>query len=274
MKTIKITGLAVCMLLGLSTAKVSGQEVAFSISGGATGMKKPSSKLSDGHTFGFSALYMHPLQENLSLGAGMEFGAYSVTKKIGNYAGTYSSIDTQGDPFEFRYNLAKFTEDLKGNYLAIPIKLQYEGPSLGGENLRLYAAVGVKYQLFFKATSKRSLEAIETSGYYPQWDAELFNPTWAGFGKLGDRKEEDKLKLNNGFFVLGEVGVKYTLSDDQFLYFGIYGDCDLASSGQENKALMSYDQGEKSNSVLQGEGDTYKLRMFNVGIKVTYSFGL
>lgn len=274
MKTIKISGLAVCMLLVLSTAKVSGQEVAFSISGGVTGMQKPSSNLSDGHNFGFSALYMHPLQEKLSIGAGMEFGAYSVTKKISNYKETYSAIDTQGDPFEFRYKLAKFTEDLKGNYLAIPIKLQYEGPTLGSENLRLYAAVGIKYQLFFKATSKRSLEAVETSGYYPQWDAELFGPTWVGFGKLGDKKEEDKLKLNNGFFVLGEVGMKYTLSEDQFLYVGIYGDCDLASSGKENKALMSYDNGEKINSVLQGESDKYKLRMFNVGIKVTYSFGL
>lgn len=274
MKTIKITGLAVCMFLGLSTTNVSGQEVAFSISGGVTGMKKPSSKLSDGHNFGFSALYMHPLKENLSLGAGMEFGAYSVTKKINNYQGTHAAIDSQGDLFEYRYKLAKFTEDIKGNYLAIPFKLQYEGPSLGSENLRLYAAVGLKYQLFFKATSKRSLEAIETSGYYAQWDAELFNPIWAGFGKLGDKKEEDKIKLNNGFFILGEVGVKYTLSDDQFLYFGIYGDYDLASSGQENTGLMSYDNGEKINSVLQGESDKYKLRMFNVGLKVTYSFGL
>ena len=278
MKTIKITGLAVCMILGLSTDNVRGQEaekrMEFSIFGGMSGAKKPSMGMSDGHRFGFSALYMHPIKENLSLGGGLEFGAYSVTKKVGQSKGAISAVDSQGDAFEYRYTIAKFNEDIKGNYLGIPIKLQYEGPTLGSENLRLYAAVGIKYQLYFKATSTRTLEGIETSGYYQQWDAELFGPKREGFGKLGDKREEDKIKLNNGFFVLGEVGVKYTLSEDQSLYIGLYGDCDLASSNKGNKTLMTYEQGAKVNSVIQGENDQYKLRMFTLGIKLKYSFGL
>ncbi|MGG5506923.1 MULTISPECIES: hypothetical protein [unclassified Myroides] len=274
MKTIKITSLVVCLLLGVSTTKVMGQEIEFAVLGGLTGSKKPSMSLSDGQTFGFSALYLHPIKDNLSFGAGLEFGAYSVTKELNNYKGAISSIDGQGDAFEFRYAMAKFKEDLKGNYLSIPLKIQYEGPTLGSENLRLYAAVGLKYQLYFKANSKRNLEDLQTSGYYPQWDAELFGPKGVGFGKLGDKSEEEKLKLNNGFFVLGEVGVKYTLSEDQSLYIGIYGDCDLGGTNKENTALLTYKNGEKINSVLGGEQESYKLRLFTLGIKLKYSFDL
>lgn len=274
MKTIKITGLVFCMFFGLNTAKMMGQEIEFSILGGLTAMKQPSTKLTEGNTLGVSAIYKHPIKENLSLGIGIELGQYSLTKELTNFKGTNSAIDRQGDAFEFRYNLVKFSEDLKGNYFAIPIKIEYIGPTLGSEKLRLYASAGIKYQVYSKVKTNQSFDGINTSGYYERWDAELHGPTFEGFGNLGNRQEKNKLKLDNGFFVVGEVGVKYILPTSQAIYFGIYGDCDLGSSGQSNQGVLSYNNQEQMNSVLNGENQRYKMRMFSLGMKVKYSFGL
>ncbi|WP_236594051.1 hypothetical protein [Myroides odoratus] len=274
MKTIKIMGWVISMVLGLHTAQVMGQEVEVSVLGGLTGGRKPTIGLSDGSTVGFSALYMQEIRQNLSLGVGLEVGAYQLTKEDSNYKGTSPSIDGQGAAFEFRYTIAKFKEELRGNYFAIPIKVQYVGPNLGNEKLRLYAAGGVKYQIYTKVKSTQTLEGVKTSGYYEQWDAELHNPTYAGFGNLGDKTQENKLKLNSGFFVMGELGVKYDMANNQALYLGFYGDCDLGAAGQADKTVLTYKEKEQLNSILPDENERYKLRMFTLGIKVKYSFGL
>ncbi|MGS4346930.1 hypothetical protein ACKUSY_15340 [Myroides odoratus] len=273
MKTIKIMGLAVSMLLGLQTATLRGQEVEVSVLGGLSGARQPSIPLSKGSTLGLSALYKQSIHTNFSLGMGLEFGAYQLTKQMSNYNGTTPAVDGQGAAFEYRYALAKFKEELRGNYIAIPIQVQYLGPYLGNEKLRLYAAAGIKYQLFTKVKSIQTLEEIETSGYYDQWQAELHHPVYAGFGNLGNKEEEHKLKLNNGFFVLGELGVKYDLSKEQALYVGLYGDFDLGSTGQES-AILTYNEKEQLNSILPAESNRYKLRMFTLGIKLKYSFGI
>ncbi|MDM1046330.1 hypothetical protein HX004_16025 [Myroides sp. 1354] len=267
-------GLTMGILAGLQSTYIQAQEVEVSILGGLSGVRQPSISLSNGSTLGVSASYLHEINQHLSLGVGLEVGTYQLTKEDADYKGTSPAIDGQGAAFEFRYEIAKFKEELKGTYFAIPIKMQYLGPNIGSEKLRLYAAAGIKYQIYSKVKSTQTLEGIRTSGYYEQWDAELHNPTYAGFGNLGDKTQESKLKLNSGFFVLGEIGVKYALSNNQALYLGFYGDCDLGAAGQANKSVLTYQEKEQINSVLPVENERYKLRMFTLGMKVKYSFGL
>lgn len=273
MKITKIVGLALSVYLGLQAVNMRGQEVEVSILGGLSGLRQPSIPLSKGSTIGLSALYNQEIRPNLALGIGLEVGRYQLTKEMSNYKGTAPSIDGQGAAFEFRYNLARFKEKFQGNYFAIPVKVQYLGPYIVHEKLRLYANAGVKYQIFTKVEATQTLEGIVTSGYYDQWHAELHAPTYAGFGQLGDKTEQHKLKLNSGFFVLAEVGVKYELPNEQALYFGFYGDCDLGAAGQES-TVMTYHEKEVIQSSLPNENERYKLRMFTLGIKLKYSFGI
>ncbi len=262
------------MILGLQAPQVKAQEIEISALGGLAGVRQPSISMSTGSTFGFSALYMQEIHQNISLGVGLEAGVYRFTKEDSDYQGTSPSIDAQGAVFEFRYKMAKFKEELSGNYFAIPIKVQYMGPSLGSEKWRLYATAGIKYQIYSKVKSTLTLEGIKTSGYYEQWDAELHNPTYAGFGNLGTKQQEDKLKLHNGFFILAEVGVRYNLSNNQALAFGLFGDFDLGSTDEGSKSVLTYKGREELNSSLPGENNRYSLRMFTLGMKVKYNFGL
>lgn len=274
MNKLKISGLAVLMFVGLSTVKTMGQEIEISVLGGLSKSKQPKTKLADGSTVGFSALFMQPLNESWKLGIGAEFGMYQLKKEMGNQNGTISSIDSQGDPFQFRYKMDNYTEDLKGNYFAIPLKVQYEGGPIGTSKLNFYAAAGVKFQLYSKVKSDQKIHGLTTSGYYPQWDAELHQPIEEGFGELGDQSRNEKLKLNNGFLLLGEAGVKYALTEKRTIYVGLFGDYDLGSSGSEVNTLVTYKKKPVTTSTVPSENEKYKLRMFTLGIKVKYAFGL
>jgi hypothetical protein len=271
-----ILGLTVLALFALTTVPVMGQELEFSGFGGFSGLSQGNTKLSQGNSFGFSILYMHPLNDHWKVGLGGEFGLYKLKQELSNPSGSYSSVDGEGDAFDFRYKMSGYTEDLEGNYFSIPLKVQYESSAFGNSDLRFYASAGIKYQLYSKVKSVQLVESLSTSGYYEQWDVELHNPLSAGFGDYGNQSFDQKFKLDDGLFVLGELGVKYSLGKGQSVYLGVYGDYDLKSSGR-GEAMVSYLPDSKTpvsvNSVLPLEGDKYKLRMFSLGVKLKYSFG-
>lgn len=274
----RIIGLTVLALSALTTVTTYGQELELSAGGGFSGLSKNNTNLTDGNTFGISVSYMHPLNQSWKIGLGGEFGFYTLSKKLDTYQGSYMAVDPEGQDFEFRYRISDYAEDLKGSYIGIPVKVQYEGLRIGISKFSIYASAGLKYQLYSKVKSTQRLGNLSTSGYYQQWDAELHNPADAGFGDFGSRSLERKFKLESGLFALGEVGVKYALSKHQSLYLGIYGDYDLLSSGSGSHPLVAYRSQQKEHldikSVLDSDSDKYKLRMFTLGIKLKYAIGL
>lgn len=275
----KITiGITVLALSALTPVLTQAQELEIGLLGGVTGLKQGETKISDGSNLGLSLMYMQLLNENWKIGVGGEFGAYSISKEQLGYKDAYRSLDSEGDEFEFRYNIGKTSEEIKGNYIAIPVKVQYESESIRNSRFSIYASGGVKYQMYTNSKSKLELEDLKTSGYYQEWDAELHAPKSEGFGVFGNSSVERDYKLKDGFLVLGEVGVRYSLSKGQSLYLGIYGDYDLSASGEKEKSLISYrtndDNRFRMNSMLKNEDGKYAMRLFTVGLKLKYSIGI
>lgn len=272
------TGLLVLALGALTPVFTQAQELEVGVLGGYTGLKDGETKLSDGTSFGFSLLYLQALDSNWKLGIGGEFGFYKLSKELSNYKGAYGAVDSEGDAFDFRYNFSRFEEQLEGNYLGIPVKVQFESRPLGNSSWKLYGSAGVKYQVYLNSKTKIRMENLNTSGYYAQFDAELHGPEFEGFGSFGNRDVEKDLKIKDSFFVLGEFGARYELSNGQGLYLGAFADYDFGNSSEaKGSALVNYKTYDTNhlevNSVLGKEEGKQSIRLFTVGLKLKYNIG-
>lgn len=275
----KITiGMTVLALSALTPVFTHAQELEIGVLGGVTGLKQGETKISDGNNLGLSVMYMQLLNENWKIGLGGEFGFYAISKEELGYKDASMAVDSENDAFEFRYNIGKYTEEIKGNYISIPLKVQYESQAIRNSRFSIYASGGVKYQMYTNSKSKLELEDLKTSGYYKEWDAELHAPQSEGFGSFGNSSIERDYKLKDGFLALAELGVRYSLSKGQSLYLGVYGDYDLSASAEKQKSLISYKTNDvnhlKMNSMLKNEDGKYAMRLFTVGVKLKYSIGI
>lgn len=275
LKRIKI-GLTVLALNVLTPVFTQAQELEVGVLGGLTGLKDGEVKISDGTNFGFSLMYLQSLDDNWKIGLGGEFGVYKLSKELLNHKDSYEAIDSEGESFDFRYNFLRLEEELKGNYLGIPVKVRFESRDLGNSNWKLYASAGIKYQIYLNAKSKIRLDNLNTSGYYEQFDAELHNPESAGFGSFENREADISFKLKDGFFVLGEFGVRYRFTNRQSLYMGVFADYDFANSSDAPAGtLINYKAYNRDhleiNSVLRKGEEKQSIRLFTVGLKLKYN---
>lgn len=265
-------------LVMLTTISIQAQEKEWGISlqGGLGAVNFENSKLTDGFNGGISVDYLYRLDQNWGLSAGISLGTYQLKIDQANYRNSYMTQDVERDKFEFRSKMDRFTETLSGTYFAIPLHVRYEIAVANETNI--YVQAGLQYRFYSKVTSKLNVEQLQTSGYFSSWDAEIFDPEFMGFGKWDQQSQEQKLQLKNSLSVLGEVGVRQALGD-QALYVGIYLDYDLANESKNKSVLVEYQaEGPERlafNSRLQEQNDSKaRLRMFAVGLKIRYAFGM
>lgn len=276
-KIYRIIGVGLLSLGVFSQMTAQENELGVSLFGGVSGIKYQDSDLFGGNQFGFSVDYALKLDANWAVVLGVSGGVYKTKVVKEGYRNSYASFDTEGESFEFRYHADRFEETLEGNYLAIPVSFRYE--TTGHNNTQFYAQAGVKYSIYSKATSKVAWNNLITSGYFSQWDAELFDLDFMGFGNYPKVEQEQKLKLQDSFSVLAEVGVKQTIGNSNAFYIGVFADYDLGSGASDNAPLITH-QSEGNvplvfNSVLQErESDKYRLRPFYLGLKLRYAFGM
>jgi len=173
------------------------------------------------HSEGFSVGlgYSQYLNDNWSIGTGVSYFKTDLTFSASQIKGTSMEVDMEGDPFEFRYNTGSFEESIVWQSVRIPLTVQFETSGV----VRWYMRTGVLYGLQ-AGTSKYSQQwnNLTTSGYYPEWDAELNGPEFAGFGNMGDRSTKGTVKLRNTFSWILETGVKQTLNTGSSLYLGLF----------------------------------------------------
>ena len=257
---------------------VEAQELRVGATGGFAGMKYVDSELSKGNELAFSLSYAYYINPNWSLEIGAEIGAYNLAVKDKTLSKSYSAIDSEGETFDFRYSVASHNEKFKGNYYNIPFRVQYESEEINNRNTHIYASAGIRYSMYSKVETTLDIEDINTSGYYKEWDAELHGPNFAGFGAMGDFSEQKKLKIKDSFSLLGEVGVKQYLANGNAVYLGFYATYDLEGADPQKSKLIEYNgSGEGKplivNSALGSGGDkeSYKLRMFSVGLRLKYA---
>ncbi|NKI27896.1 hypothetical protein HCG49_15140 [Arenibacter sp. 6A1] len=228
MKNTILRPVMVLILIGMSGQVLaqSNHEVSFYLQGSFSKLRyealEQKNKLKNG--FGIGTRYAYYFFENWSLGTGAELqfmkGAFSKS----NIQGAYMSQDSEDEEFEFRYRAGNFSENQEVYFLNIPFQIQYE--SLG--MTRFYAVAGVKAG-FVLASDYQSLStSLQTSGYYEQYDAELTEPKFAGFGEFGRVKNSNsELDLKTNIVAHLESGIKLILENKRSLYMGLFLDYGL-----------------------------------------------
>ncbi|MDR2223953.1 MAG: hypothetical protein LBE34_14635, partial [Flavobacteriaceae bacterium] len=132
------------------------------------------------------------------------------------------------------------------------------------------------------AASTSTLSEVQTSAYYPQYNAEITSPAFMGFGKFNTIESKQNIALENRWAWVFETGVKQFFSNKQSLYIGIYVDLGLNNINKnkvDNLEQINYNSTQENplqaTSVLLTKGNKeYEFKNYNVGVKLQYAFDL
>lgn len=233
-----------------------------------------SGDVKQGYGISIGFRYSYYLNSNWSIGIGTEYQNFNATAEIDLVKGNYMAIDSEGEQFDFRYNAAGYKEKQSLQYVTIPLNFQFEGTGYPG----FYASVGAKVGFALKGTYEASIDNLSTSGYYPQYDVELFDPRFAGFGNFGSVNQgKQDLDINVAYLATLEFGIKRYLNTNSALYIGLYIDYGLNDilSKDVDKNIVEFNENIpvdfKYNSILESSyADAVNIMAY--GLKVRYAF--
>ncbi|WP_372773499.1 outer membrane beta-barrel protein [Mangrovibacterium sp.] len=234
---------------------------------------------------GFGLQYAYYLNSHWSVSAGLEVQQYRSQVVFDDFTGSYQTTDIEGESFEFRYSAATYRERQSVTLLNVPVRIQYER---GSDDLKFYASGGLAMGLPIRGIFKTTAFDLNTSAYFPQWDALLTSPKFMGFGSWGFQKSgKQDLDVRSSYAFLLEAGVKKNLKEKRNLYVGIFANIPFNSvvkTAETTGSLISYNAAQPTkltyNTVLEsspgGEGSTYAghMKTIGLGLKLRYAFAL
>ncbi|OXG04125.1 outer membrane protein with beta-barrel domain [Flavobacterium araucananum] len=264
----------VTVLLGSglkSYAQDKKQELSIAVAGPFSFLKSTSGELVPGNGISAGLRYSYYLNEGLSIGIGVEYQTYNSDVKYQSISGQYNAIDSENEAFQFRYKATDLREKQKLGYVNIPIGIQFETPG----TTKLYVAAGAKIGFATNGTYETTAQNLTTSGYFPQYNAELFSPAFAGFASTNDLKtSKQDLKTDVSYSATFETGLKQKFGERSAIYIGIYFDYGLNNvyDNKGNKNLVQYNPQLpvqlQYNSVLSSSND---IRLVSYGLKLRYA---
>lgn len=270
------------LMLGIlsSTASLA-QEISVSLGGyfnnGLTSIKTYENNSVLGYHIGVD--YRYYLSKNWSLGTQVAYQNSSLDFLQRNAKMSWSSIDIEAEQYILKYQSKNRLEQISYSTIQIPFTLQYETSGVVKWYIQSGIAIGI---ITGNPKSKISINDLQTSAYYPQWDVELKAPTFMGYGHFKNLSQTKHIPLRNRFSWLFETGVKQELSNNQSLYIGAFFNLGLnnLSKGQNmvNHPISlstNLDNPIEINSIWNDTSynDT-KLKDYHLGIKLRYAFEL
>lgn len=263
--------LAIC-LQGYSQDKK--QEISISVAGPGSFLKySGGGTIVPGNGISAGIRYSYYLNEGLSIGIGAEYQSYNSDAKYASFSGQYVTKDAENETFQFKYKATNFREEQSLSYINVPIAIQFETPG----TTQLYVAAGAKVGFAIKGCYQSTFQNLTTSGYYPQYNVELFNPAFAGFASTNDLKtSEQDLDTKVSYSATFETGVKQKIGNRTSFYLGAYIDYGLNNIYNKNgdKSLVQYNPELpvqlQYNSVLDSPS-VNNVRLVSYGLKLRFA---
>lgn len=213
--------------------------------------------------------YTYMFSNNFGVTTGAEFQSFGAESKTESLSGAYETIDYEDESFEFRYLMTEIKEEQRMGFINIPLLLAYENKEYG-----FYVKAGAKvgFSVYNKFTTNYNLS---TSGFYEQYNGELFDPQFMGFGEFG-RVSGSNTDIDTKTNVMAsiEFGLKQPIAGEN-LYVGLFFDYGLTNIKGNEQHPVEYalnNQGAyfKNHSVINSAQND-KLNILAFGIKVRYS---
>ena len=250
------------------------QEISISLGGPFSYLDYlPQAQVVAGNGFSAGFRYSYYLNETVSIGVGVEYQTYRSDFKSSFLSGQYMTTDAENESFQFRYKATNLREEQNLGYINIPIGIQYETPGTS----QLYLAGGFKIGFAANGKYETKIENLTTSGYYPQYNVELFAPAFAGFASTDNIKtSKQDLDTDVSYSATFETGLKQKIGSRSSLYIGLYLDYGLNNiyDKNESKNLIQYNPELPVqlgyNSILDSSYMTDVI-LVSYGIKLRYA---
>lgn len=228
--------------------------------------------------------YTYFITPKWGIHTGAEFTIYQSQLKVNELYNSYQTLDTEGQPFEFRSRILDYKEKQIALYANVPIMFQYHQKLW---NHSFYIGLGAKIGIPIVSKYKTNKMTIKNSGYYNEFEPEYTEPEFLGFGTFTGNKVSKSLGLRMSYATAMEVGMKWKLNEKQAIYTGIYFDYALNNVQKKRmpKEFVEYNSVNPKdfqvNSVIyskyiqerQVKTFTEKVRPIAVGAKVRFVFG-
>lgn len=222
----------------------------------------------------------YALNDSWSIHSGVGIGYLNNNASLLNYSGIQNAVDLEGEAFEFRYTLSRYSEDQRYTVVSIPLAVQYETAGA----TRFYARAGASYNIFVTSEAEARANSLTTTGYFEQLNAELEGPRFAGFGTFEDIAfAKQDVDIKNAVNATLELGIKQRVAAKHWLYLGFFVETGLNNLLNSNgESLLQYNRESPTdfrvnpslNATDQGSGNALlkdaKFRSF--GLKFWYSF--
>lgn len=219
-----------------------------------------------GYTYNFG--YKYFFTKNWGLGAGLGLESFH-SKSILNYQTSNSSVDTDGELFEFRTVFKDWQEKQSILLLDIPVSLLFQKQM--NNKLKFQISFGPKVSFAIQSSYKTVGGTIETTGYYYQYNVVLYNMPQHNFTTLSDSQTNDT-RLNPVLSASSNLGGLYKLNKNMDIFAGVYFDYGLTNMvDAQNKFL--YQEDGVYNGVFSSDL-TNKVKQFTLGLKVGINWNL
>ncbi len=218
--------------------------------------------------FNFGLEYTYHFNTRFGMSLGAEYQSYKSKANAPDISGAYETLDFEAEHFEFRYSMKKFQEEQKIGFINIPIMFLYQN-----QEYHFYVRGGGKIGIPILGKFDSNYD-LSTSGYYPQYNGELFDPEFMGFGQFDNIRASGNSDFNISYIASLEIGIKHKLGKNN-LYLGFYIDYGLNDISDKKKLPVNYVVTENDveleyNSILNSEYvDEIKTMAF--GVKLRYS---
>jgi len=255
---------------GVSKAQEKSQSLYFNIGSGFHNLKYDLQNGTQENNIGytFSLGYNYFFSRHWGFGAGLGIESFN-SKATLDYQTSKSLIDTDGESFEFRTKYTDWQEKQSILLLDIPLSFIYQKQT--SKKLKFQFSMGPKVSFAIKSNYKTLGGTIETTGYYPQYNAVLFGMPQHNFSTMTSFPQNDT-SLNPVISAFSNLGGLYKINGSLDLYAGVYIDYGLSNMIDAQKKLL-YQEDGVYNGVFSSDL-TNSVKQFAFGFKIGLNLNL
>lgn len=257
------------LIYGALQAQETGNYLNFSVGGGIHNLSYSlpngigTQKGQLGYTINAGYSYFFTPQWGLHTGLGFQsFNSLSTL----NYLSSTPDIDTDGKSYTFKENYKNWQERQQALFVDIPLTIQFKLPL--SKKMGLLTSVGGNISFPVNSGFKTTGGELVTTGFYPQYNAELSDLPQHGFSTM-TKTFTGNQSIKTAYMAIADLGGLYKLNEKLDLYGGAYINYGLNNILNPDTKLVY--QPAQPNGIYNGvfaSGLTTNVVPISIGLKV------
>ena len=233
--------------------------------------------------FGFSGFF----SRQVGIHTGVGFGLLNVKSTLNLSNITLNQWDEDAElNYELHTKLTGYTEIHKTMFVTIPLMLQFQTKQKQHWNFNktqkagFYAMAGAKAHFLVSNKYATTVTTLSRAAYYPDYGTE-YGSGWAGtqihqgYGDFSGIDNSGKLDLGVLVLFTCELGVKWYIDKNLFVYTGAFFDCGLYDStikDKDNRQPYETFTSPEQLAELKLLKFSDKINLMVAGIKIRFAF--